>query len=106
MNTILLPLFQDLPLHLAIHWLIVIITGILAPGTSIQRYQVIRIPRYYDFTIKTGASVTCPSWNGNTGGIVGVDVANTFTLNGTIDVSYKGFRGGGGKNLTGATRWK
>ena len=30
-------------------------------------------------------------------------MANTFTLNGSIDVSYKGFRGGGGKNLTGAT---
>ena len=29
--------------------------------------------------------------------------ANTCTLSGTIDVSYKGFRGGGGKNLTGAT---
>src|SRR5450631_147739 len=70
---------------------------------SIQRYEVIRIPRYYDFTIKSGASVTCPSWNGNTGGVVIVDVANKFTLNGIIDVSYKGFRGGGGKNLTGAT---
>lgn len=72
-------------------------------GNSIQRYQVIRIPRYYDFTIKSGASVTCPSWNGNTGGVVGVDVVDKFTLNGSVDVSYKGFRGGGGKNLTGAT---
>jgi Secretion system C-terminal sorting domain len=70
---------------------------------SIQRYEVIRVPRYYDFKIKSGASVTCPAWNGNTGGIVALDVTNTFTLNGSIDVSYKGFRGGGGKNLTGAT---
>jgi hypothetical protein len=73
------------------------------PTNSIQRYQVIRIPRYYDFKIKAGASVTCPSWDGNTGGVVAVDVANTFTLIGLLDVSYKGFRGGGGKNLTGAT---
>ena len=29
-------------------------------ANSIQRYQVIRIPRYYDFKIKSGASVTCP----------------------------------------------
>ena len=72
-------------------------------GNSIQRYQVVRIPRYYDFRIKTGASVTCPAWNGNTGGIVAADIANTFTLSGSIDVSSKGFRGGGGKNLTGAT---
>jgi hypothetical protein len=70
---------------------------------SIQRYEVIRVPRYYDLRIKHGASLTCPEWNGNTGGIVVVDVANQFTLQGTIDVSYKGFRGGGGKNLTGAT---
>ena len=70
--------------------------------TSIQRYEVVRIPRYYDFKIKSGASVTCPAWNGSTGGIVGVDVDDKFTLSGTIDVSYKGFRGGGGKNLTGA----
>ena len=69
---------------------------------SIQRYEVVRIPRYYDFKIKSGSSVTCPAWNGSTGGIVGVDADDKFTLNGTIDVSYKGFRGGGGKNLTGA----
>jgi hypothetical protein len=70
---------------------------------SIQRYEVIRIPRYYDFRIQAGASITCPSWNGNTGGVVVVDAANNFTLNGSIDVNYKGFRGGGGKNFTGAT---
>ena len=71
-------------------------------ANSIQRYQLVRIPRYYDFRIKSGASVTCPAWNGNTGGIVAADVANTFTLSGSIDVSSKGFRGGGGKNLSGA----
>lgn len=70
---------------------------------SIQRYEVIRIPRYYDLKIKAGASVTCPSWDGHTGGIVAIDVNNVFTLSGSIDVSYKGFRAGGGKNLTGAT---
>ena len=70
---------------------------------SIERYEVIRVPRYYDFKIKSGASVTCPAWNGNTGGIVTLDVTNTFTLSGSVDVSYKGFRGAGGKNLTGAT---
>ena len=70
---------------------------------SIQRYQVIRVPRYYDLKIKSSASVTSPAWNGNTGGVVVIDVANTFTLIGQVDVRFKGFRGGGGKNLTGAT---
>ena len=72
-------------------------------GNSIRRFEVIRVPRYYNFTIKSGASVTAPAWNGSTGGIVVIEAANTFTLNGSIDVNYKGFRGGGGKNLTGAT---
>jgi hypothetical protein len=72
-------------------------------SNPIQRYEVIRVPRYYDFKIKAGASVTCPPWDGHTGGIVVIDVANGFTLTGSIDVSFKGFRGGGGKNFTGAT---
>ncbi len=72
-------------------------------GNSIQQFQVVRVPRYYNFTIKSGASVTAPAWNGSTGGIVVIDAANLFTLNGVVDVNYKGFRGGGGKNLTGAT---
>jgi len=71
--------------------------------TSIQRYQVIRVPRYFDLKIKKNASVTCPAWDGTTGGVVVLDVNDVFTLLGTLDVSYKGFRGGGGKNLTGAT---
>ncbi len=72
-------------------------------SNSIQRYQVIRIPRYYNFKIKPSASITTPSWNGSTGGVVAVDVVNQFNLSGLIDVRSKGFRGGGGKNLTGAT---
>ena len=56
---------------------------------AIQRYQVIRIPRYYNFTISAAASITCPSWNGTTGAVVAVDVANTFILDGSIDVSKK-----------------
>ncbi len=71
-------------------------------GNAIQRFEVVRIPRYYDFTIAAGASVTAPEWDGSTGGIVVVDAANTFTLDGSIDLSSLGFRGGGGKNLTGA----
>ncbi len=72
-------------------------------ANSIQSYQVIRVPRYYDLKIKKNASITCPAWNGSTGGVVVLDVNDLFTLLGSIDVRYKGFRGGGGKNLTGVT---
>jgi Secretion system C-terminal sorting domain len=70
---------------------------------AIQSYQVIRIPRYYDLIITAAGSVTCPFWNGNTGGMVAIDAANVITLNGMINTSGLGFRGGGGINFTGAT---
>jgi hypothetical protein len=71
--------------------------------TAIQSYQVIRVPRYYNLTISSGFSVKAPAWNGSTGGVVILEVANTFALNGTVSVDSAGFRGGGGKQLTGAT---
>lgn len=72
-------------------------------GGSLQTYQVIRIPRHYNLTITAAGSVTCPPWNGATGGIVALDAANLLSIDGTINVSGSGFRGGGGINLTGAT---
>lgn len=70
---------------------------------TLQTYQVIWIPKFYDLLIGTGYSVTAPSWNGSTGGVVALNAANTMTINGSINASGKGFRGGGGKQLTGAT---
>lgn len=72
-------------------------------GGGIMTYQVIRIPRYYDLTISLSGSITSPSWNGNTGGVVVLDAANVMTISGSINVTGLGFRGGGGKNFTGAT---
>ena len=51
----------------------------------------------------SGGSITAPSWNGITGGIVAVSVSGTCTLNGDIDVSGKGFRGGVRDNNTSGT---
>ena len=70
---------------------------------ALRTYQVIRIPRYYDFTITGIGSVVSPSWNGNSGGVVVIDAANIVTINGSISVSGMGFRGGGGIDLKGAT---
>ncbi|MEI9807786.1 MAG: T9SS type A sorting domain-containing protein [Bacteroidota bacterium] len=70
---------------------------------SIRSYQVIRIPRYYNLTIGSSGSVTCPPWNGSTGGMVVLDAANVLTINGNILVNGLGFRGGGGINFSGAT---
>lgn len=67
----------------------------------IQTYQVIRIPREYNLTIDAAGSVTCPAWNGSTGGVVVLDAANVMTINGTITVEGLGFRGGGGITMSG-----
>lgn len=69
--------------------------------TGTRRYQVIRIPRYYNLTINAAASITAPAWNGNSGGIVVLEAANVITINGSVTANASGFRGGGGKRFTG-----
>ncbi len=55
---------------------------------------IVRVPRYNSLTVNASASITCEEWNGQTGGIVAVEVLNDAFINGSIDVSAKGFRGG------------
>jgi hypothetical protein len=70
-------------------------------GTN-RRYQVIRVPQYANATIGAGG-VTAPAWDGNSGGIVAIDLAGQLTLSGNIDVSGRGFRGGGVRNVAAQT---
>jgi gliding motility-associated-like protein len=53
---------------------------------------IVRVPRYN--TLIVSGSITCDTWNGQVGGIVAIEVLNDATINGNIDVSEKGFRGG------------
>ncbi|GAB3544535.1 hypothetical protein GCM10027343_19820 [Noviherbaspirillum agri] len=65
-----------------------------------RRFQVIRVPAW------TGALVplTARAWDGSTGGVLALDAAGALNLNGvTLDVSGKGFRGGGGRTLGGGS---
>ena len=73
---------------------ITLANGLRYGYTSSGKVQVIRVPRYSDLTINNGASITCPDWNGSTGGIVAVESANNIALNGSVNVNGKGFRGG------------
>ncbi len=67
-----------------------------------QSYQVVLVPQYADASLS--GNLTSPNWNGSTGGIVVLDVAGTLTLNSkTIDVKGKGFRGGGGRTISGGS---
>jgi len=64
--------------------------------------QVVRVPQYTTLTVNAGASITAPAWNGTIGGVVAVRVQNAITLNGDIDVTGKGFRGGVADNASAA----
>lgn len=48
--------------------------------------QIVRIPRYNNLTVNAGASIVPLSWNGNTGGIVALEVEGTLTLNNSATV--------------------
>lgn len=56
--------------------------------------QVVRVPQYNNLTIQNGATITAAPWNGQTGGIVALHVHHNLVVDGTIDVSGLGFRGG------------
>jgi hypothetical protein len=62
--------------------------------------QAVRVPQYSNLTINGGASIVAADWDGSTGGVVSVVVQSTLTVNGSIDVSGQGFRGGAVDNTS------
>ncbi len=54
--------------------------------------QIVRVPQYKNPTITD--LLTCAEWNGETGGILALDVIGTLTLKSNISANGKGFRGG------------
>src|SRR5207253_2898209 len=72
-----------------------------ATTTQGQRtFQIVRVPQYTTATL--GSTLTAPSWNGATGGVLAIDISGTITLGGaTVSVNGLGFRGGAGRELTG-----
>ncbi len=65
-----------------------------------RRFQVIRVPAYLNASL--GGTLTAKSWNGATGGVLALEVVNELVFNtNAINVNGMGFRGGGGRQLTG-----
>jgi len=71
--------------------------------TGQRRFQVIRVPQYNNCDI-VGTGVPSP-WNGRSGGVFAIDVAGTLTFStgSAIQATGLGFRGGGGRQLSGGT---
>ena len=79
-------------------------SGIGTASTPKKSFQVIRIPQYVSASLSGG--VTALPWDVASGGIVAFDVYNTLNFSGqSIDVTGKGFRGGGSQDLNGRWRW-
>jgi PKD repeat protein len=73
---------------------ITVTCGLQHDYSASGRTQILRVPRFSTLTINSGASITCPPWNGTAGGVVAIEVSGNTTIDGSIDVSGRGFRGG------------
>lgn len=63
------------------------------PTQGRRSFQVIRVPQFATLTLQGNLEV--PDWDGNTGGVLAIDVAGAIDFNGfTINGTAKGFRGG------------
>ena len=62
------------------------------PGNT----QIVRVPRYISLTLSAAGLITCPPWDGHTGGVVAIEVQGNTTIGAgtSINVTGMGFRGG------------
>lgn len=68
-------------------------------STPRRSFQVVRVPQYGNLTL--GGTLSGLAWDGNNGGVLALDVAKTLNFAGqTLDMSARGFRGGGGRAST------
>ena len=55
--------------------------------------QIVSVPEFMDASVEP-PGLTASPWNGNTGGVLALNVTGTLILNADIDISETGFRGG------------
>ncbi|HVZ41913.1 MAG TPA: choice-of-anchor D domain-containing protein [Candidatus Kapabacteria bacterium] len=71
---------------------IAVVNRLVGAYSVTDMVQVVRVATVANGSV-TG-QLTCAPWNGSTGGVLAVEASGTLTMNGQIDVSGKGFRGG------------
>ncbi len=74
-----------------------------AGGTS--KAQVLRVMQYHDVTVQSGGALTAHAWDGNTGGIIAFKASGQLVVNGIIDMTGKGYRGGAGSHRCAGQAW-
>ncbi|MBA2610624.1 MAG: gliding motility-associated C-terminal domain-containing protein [Bacteroidetes bacterium] len=64
--------------------------------TAAGKVQIVKVPRYTTLNVTATGTITCPGWNGTTGGVIALEVDGNTTINptGRIDATALGFRGG------------
>ena len=68
--------------------------GLTNNYTAAKRVQIVRVPRYTTLTVNNSAELTCDTWDGNKGGVLTIETMGNVVVNGTINATGKGFRGG------------
>jgi len=71
---------------------IILKSGISKNYTCAGKVQIIRVPRFSSLKINSPGSVTVPGWDGTTGGVLAIEVKGETVIDGTIDVTGRGFR--------------
>lgn len=56
--------------------------------------QAVLVPQYTDVTVRSGASLVAPAWNGSSGGVLALVATGAFRNDGQVSATGQGFRGG------------
>jgi hypothetical protein len=59
-----------------------------------KKAQACTVPEYTDLTVNAGASIVAQTWDGLAGGVIAFFVNDDLTVNGSINATAKGLRGG------------
>jgi gliding motility-associated-like protein len=63
-------------------------------GTNEGHVQIVRVPRFNNLTVGAAVSIVPQLWNGQTGGVVAIEVEQVLDVDGSINATASGFRGG------------
>ena len=58
-----------------------------------SRAQVVRVHRWKSVTVPAGVTITAPAWDGTSGGLLVFEATGSVLIDGTLDMSGRGYRG-------------